>query len=102
MVMESTWKKFGAFVRRVHILPKSGPKPPDYNDSGEIWRYVSASVRRETVIATCSGAGDKRRAFGRDARKDCTVLFLRAAGPICFCKGFTQATPTNPFTSIVD
>ena len=30
MVMESTWKKIGAFVRRVPILPKSGPKPPDY------------------------------------------------------------------------
>ena len=30
MVMESSWKKFGAFVRRVPILPKSGPKPPDY------------------------------------------------------------------------
>ena len=26
MVMGSTWTKFGAFVRRVPILPKSGPK----------------------------------------------------------------------------
>ena len=34
----------------------------------EMRRYVRAAVRRKTVIATGSGAGDKRRAFGRDAR----------------------------------
>ena len=38
------------------------------NDSGEMRRYVRAAVRREAVIATGSGASDKRWAFGRDAR----------------------------------
>ena len=28
--MENLYKKFGAFVRRVPIFLKSGPKPPDY------------------------------------------------------------------------
>ena len=28
-------KKSGAFVRRVPILPKSGPKPPDYIAKGK-------------------------------------------------------------------
>ena len=30
------------------------------------------------------------------------VHVLRPGGEIFLCKGFTQATPTNPFTSIVD
>ena len=35
MVTESTWKKVGAFVRRVPILSKSGPKPLDYSRATE-------------------------------------------------------------------
>ena len=44
--MENLYKKFGAFVRRVPIFLKSGPKPPDYScDTGQQVRPGSRQGR---------------------------------------------------------
>ena len=37
MATGSTYKQFGAFVRNVHIILKSGPKLPDYNIMQITW-----------------------------------------------------------------